>query len=370
MKTTAKSRLVSSFIILVIFFLSSCTKETTDLPKVKTIMVTDITYFAASVSVEITNDGGNPITEKGICWSTNVNPSMSDNVIPYSGKDLKFACVIKNLLINTNYNVRAYAVSGNETIYGENMSFKTLDENTLPTSVAPLLVHKWTVFTWPYNAYYPAYTGTNNVNGKLAAPCGPTTLARVLAYWGNHIKATGEIDALTSNGDVRFKVNLDTININYANLPSTLSSNSSSTQIKDVAKLFLVAGAVGLTNYMDVATPGDIYIAGLKKHFNLSPDVRFAKRWEYSKENWILMLKKELAYGRPVMIAARKSTSPKPWENGSVEGHWFNIEGYDAQSRFYIDYNYQGAGFKGYYDVDNFGEYNSYGLAVIGFKPK
>ncbi len=369
MKTTVKSGVVSSFIIFVIFLLTSCNNETTDLPSVKTIMVTDVTYFAASVTVEIKTNDESPITERGICWSTNTNPSMSDNVIRYSGKELKFSCEIKNLVINTNYNVRAYAVNKNGTSYGENLPFKTLDESTLPVSVAPLLVHKWTVFTWPYNAYYPLFTGKNNVNGRLAAPCGPTTLSRVLGYWGNKIKATGKVDALTSNQTVRFTVDLDTININYSNLPLTLSSYSSSMEIKDVAKLFLMAGAVGLTNYMDVATPGDSYIAGLKKYFKVSPDVHFAKRWEYSKEDWIQMLKKELAYGRPVMIAARKSTSPKPWENGNVEGHWFNIEGYDAQDRFYIDYNYQGAGFRGYYDVDDFGEYNSYGLAVIGFKP-
>jgi len=363
---------------LLLLVISSCSKDTGDIdgglknnstPTVKTGDVSNIIFTGAKISVQITASGGSSITEKGICWSVNANPTKSDNVVTNTGSVMSFFCDIRELQINTTYHVRAFASNDNGTSYGEDKSFKTPDENSLPVSVEPLLSTEWSVFTWPYNAYYPAFAGTNNVNGKYPAPCGPTTLSRVLAYWKGKIYGSGTIDGLTTTGDARFRLKFDTLVINYSNLQNTFGSSPSFDQYKDVAKLFLAAGAVGLTNKMDVGTPGDDYISALKTYFNVSSEVRFIKRWEYTKEDWIKLLKKELAYGRPLMIAARTATSPKPGDPGMVSGHWFNIEGYDSNNKFYINYNY-GQPFSGYYDVDDFGVYNSYGLVVIGFKPK
>jgi hypothetical protein len=370
MKTIITSVILGSLCVL----FHSCAKDSTGdngtTPSIKTVDVSDVIYTEAKVNVQITSDGGSTITEKGVCWSLNDNPSKTDHVVVSTSSETSFSCEITDLQINTSYKVRAYAVNEKGISYGEVLSFKTLDENSLPVSISPLIKVKWTVFTWPYNVYYPIFNGTNNVNGKLAAPCGPTTLSRTLAFWNGKIRGKGRIDATTTGTSLKFVVNLDTININYSNLPVKLSSSSTPAQYKEVAKIFLTAGAVGLTNFMDVATPDDRYINALKTYLNVSKDVRFAKRWDYSKEEWIILLKKELANKRPVMIAARKATSPKPWESGNVEGHWFNIEGYTSENKFYIDYNYDGVGFRGYYDVDDFGEYNSYGLAVVGFKPE
>ena len=366
----------SLMILLALFSFYSCSKNENNekpieknAPNVKTVEVKDILYTGAKVTAQITSDGGASITGRGICWSVNANPTKTDNVITSASKDLTFICEISDLLANTSYHVRAFATNEKGTSYGEDVSFKTIDESSFPESVNPLLSTTWSVFTWPFNIYYPAYTGSSNVNGKYPAPCGPTTLSRVLAHWKGKIYGSGTVDALNTTNEVRFRLDFDTLKIDYNNLPNTISSSSSLSEYKDVAKLFFAAGAVCLTNFIDVGTPGDLYIAGLKKYFNVSSDVHFAKRWEYSKDEWIKLLKRELANGRPVMIAARKATSPKPGEPGNVEGHWFNIEGYNSEDKFYINYNY-GQPFKGYYDVDSFGVYNSYGLAVIGFKPK
>ncbi|MFA5849909.1 MAG: C10 family peptidase [Bacteroidales bacterium] len=378
MKHILESIKLNIGIALIFLVVSSCSKNTGDidggitnktLPAVKTGDVSNVIFTGARIAVQITSTGGSSITERGICWSVNANPSKSDNVVFSSNTTTAFVCVVSDLQINTTYHIRAFASNEKGTSYGEDKSFKTPDENSLPVSVEPLLSTEWSVFTWPYNAYYPAFTGTNNVNGKYPAPCGPTTLSRVLAYWKGKIYGSGTIDGLTTTGDARFRLKFDTLAINYNNLQNTFGSNPSFDQYKDVAKLFLAAGAVGLTNRMDVGTPGDEYIAALKTYFNVSSNVRFVKRWEYTKEDWIKLLKRELAYGRPLMIAARTATSPKPGESGMVSGHWFNIEGYDSNNKFYINYNYSQP-FSGYYDVDDFGVYNSYGLVVIGFGPK
>lgn len=340
------------------------------IPTVQTTTVKNILYTGAKVSASIQSDGHGTIVRRGICWSTHDLPCVTDSALEISGNAALYTCELSHLQINTTYHVRAFATNEVGTGYGQDVSFKTLAENVLPISVDPLLKVSWSVFTWPCNYYYPAYSGPNNINGKYPAPCGPTTLARVLAYWGGRMHGKGIINAMNTTNEVRFVLNLDSLSINYANLPATLR-NTSFSEYTDVAKVFWVAGAISLTNFADVGTPGDLYIQGLKQYLNVNPDVHFARRWDYSKEDWIQLLKNELAHGRPVMIAARTAASPAPWESGSVAGHWFNIEGYNAENKFYINYNYASPGaFKGYYDVDNFGEYKSYGLAVIGFKPE
>ncbi|PKO99439.1 MAG: hypothetical protein CVU13_05015 [Bacteroidetes bacterium HGW-Bacteroidetes-8] len=371
---------MSICVLLLITLLFSCSKEpsstgddseTKKAPSVKTLEIKNILYNSARISAQITSTGGSSVTERGICWSTTVNPVKTDNASKSEDFTASFTCVATGLAINTTYHARAYAVNVKGTSYGEDLTFKTLAENELPASIDPLLSTKWSVFTWPYNAFYPAYSGSNSINGKLPAPCGPTTLSRVLAFWKGQIFASGTIDALDSKGETRFKVNLDTIKINYNNLPVTFGATPTFDQYKDVAKLFLTSGAVGLTNLMDVATPGDAYINALKTYFNVDPQVKFAKRWEYTREEWINLLKTELAKGHPLMVVARTSDSPKPWEPGHVYAHWFNIEGYDSGNRFYIDYNFDPRQpFNGYYDVDDFGVYKAYPMVIINFKPR
>ena len=338
-------------------------------PVVKTAEVYDIMYTEAKVNAKIESDGGASITEKGTCWSLNPNPTLVDAHVASTSSDNQYYCTITDLKKNTTYHVRAYAINSAGVGYGEDLTLKTLEENELPTSVTPLIGSKWTVYTWPYNAFYPNFQGNNNIKGKYPAPCGPTALARLIGFWKGEIKGSGIVDAMNTWGEVRFTCKLDTLNINYNNIPNSFGSNPSESEYKDVAKIFLLAGAVGFTNKMDVGTPDDSFINGLKKYFNVSNEIRLAKRWEYSKEEWIKLLKTELAKGHPLMIAARTSDSPKPWEQGSIKGHWFNIEGYNSENKFYIDYNYAGDGFRGYYDIDALGEFNSYGIVVVGFYP-
>lgn len=340
------------------------------LPSVSSSSISNLTNTTLTFGGDVTNAGDSPVTSRGVCWSLSSNPKITDSKSE-SGTGLgSFSCNIAGLTPRTKYHIRSFATNSSGTSYGADISFFTLDNDMLPVSVAPLLTKNWTVFTWPYNIYYPAYSGQNAVNGKLAAPCGPTTLSRVLAYWNGRITASGTIDAYTTTNDCHFLVRLDTISINYNNLPAVLTSSSSPSEYRDVAKLFLVAGAVSLTNFIDVGTPGEQIINGFKRYFNVSDNVRFIKRWDYSKSQWIKLLKTELAAGRPLMIAARTLDSPDPGQPGNVAGHWFNIEGYNDKDEFYINYNYTGLGFSGYFDVDNFGEYCKSGLVVAGFEPK
>ena len=101
------------------------------MPFVTTNDVTDITAIAAVCGGNITDDGGFEVTARGICWSTNQNPSIIDmHTTDGTGAGI-FSSSITGLTIDTTYYVRAYATTSKGTSYGGIREFTT--QNGLAT---------------------------------------------------------------------------------------------------------------------------------------------------------------------------------------------------------------------------------------------
>ncbi len=75
---------VLGFLFLVTI-LHSCKKE--ELPNLSTSSVTNITAFSATGGGIITSDGNAEITSKGVCWSTEANPTTRSKTVNGSGTD-------------------------------------------------------------------------------------------------------------------------------------------------------------------------------------------------------------------------------------------------------------------------------------------
>ena len=90
----------------------------------------DITETTAIVSANITKAGVPSYTERGICWSTNSNPTVSNNkqTAIGSGQTGSYSCTITWLTANTTYYAKAYLIQDGATIYGNEISFKTKEE--------------------------------------------------------------------------------------------------------------------------------------------------------------------------------------------------------------------------------------------------
>ncbi|RQO65319.1 hypothetical protein DBR43_31240 [Pedobacter sp. KBW06] len=81
----------------------------------------------AATDVEVLTDGGNAVTEKGICWSTSANPTIANNKLKHNSTGTgKFRTMIKGLNEKTDYHVRAYAVNAKGVSYSADVSFKTI----------------------------------------------------------------------------------------------------------------------------------------------------------------------------------------------------------------------------------------------------
>jgi len=91
---------------------------------VSTLPVVNISTTATSGG-NITNNGGPPITQRGVVWSTTPNPTTANNnTIDGSGTG-SFSSTLTGLTANTTYYVRAYATNSAGTAYGNEVSFTT-----------------------------------------------------------------------------------------------------------------------------------------------------------------------------------------------------------------------------------------------------
>ena len=67
------------FIATVSLILSTSCEPVIQLPKVTTLVVSDITQNSAISGGIVIDDGGVGITECGVCWSLVPNPKIADN---------------------------------------------------------------------------------------------------------------------------------------------------------------------------------------------------------------------------------------------------------------------------------------------------
>jgi hypothetical protein len=99
-------------------------------PTLTTGTASNVTSVTASVNGEIGNVGSPAITEKGIVYGTNQNPTTSGNKVTISnGTSGAFSVDLAQLTPSTTYYARAYTISALGTFYGSEISFTTPDIN-------------------------------------------------------------------------------------------------------------------------------------------------------------------------------------------------------------------------------------------------
>ena len=101
---------------------------TSSLPELTTTPISDITETTATCGGNITDDGGSAVTERGVCWSTSTNTTITDNSTSDGSGAGTFISSISGLTANTTYYVRAYATNSVGTAYGDEVNFTTNDE--------------------------------------------------------------------------------------------------------------------------------------------------------------------------------------------------------------------------------------------------
>ena len=97
-----------------------------NLPILGVTSIICFTAATASVSGDISSDGGSAVIARGVCWSAATGPTIADNKSSDGTGISAFTSELTGLAGGTTYYVRPYATNSTGTSYGDELSFTTL----------------------------------------------------------------------------------------------------------------------------------------------------------------------------------------------------------------------------------------------------
>jgi len=112
------------------------------LPVISELRIETVLPFTAICSSGVFDNGGLEIIEKGFCWNTSGNPTVSDNKKIVTTSYSNFESTISNFSDHTEYFVKAYAKNAIGTQYSNEMSFYSIKE-------LPKVEHNGTLYAYP-----------------------------------------------------------------------------------------------------------------------------------------------------------------------------------------------------------------------------
>ncbi len=281
--------------------------------------------------------------------------------------------IIDNLDANTGqYLWNVSATSSNQClikIYDSNnpglndVSKNLFTVSPVLTAVEPLIPNTWKNYQWPYNAYFPE--DPNGINGHVGSACGHASLARILHYWEFPIIGNDEL-TFTDNGGHIWSANFGATTYNYDNMPNYLPENSTEAEYADVATL----------TYHAAISMHDIYGSGgdlnkmayaMSHYFNYKESTP-ALRKNYTKAEWTQLLMNELDHGRVLLVQGMTKAVLGNWrENNNIAGHWFHVDGYNAEGLFHGVLGYGDE--DGWYDIESLFDYYLNNGVLTGLEP-
>jgi hypothetical protein len=147
-----------------------------------------ITIFSATAGGYISDDGGTPLLEKGVCLSTRENPTINDTKVPQNGgDDTQFICNISDLKPDTHYYLKPYAITMGGVAYGDEREFKTYPLPVVKTGTVSEFTQTTArvdgVLTWSGPQMLVRHTGI--CYGTTSAPTYTGGLPFIFAPSGN-----------------------------------------------------------------------------------------------------------------------------------------------------------------------------------------
>jgi len=172
-----------------------------------TTALSGIGFDVALSGGNILSEGGSTVTARGVCWSTNVHPTVALATKTTNGTGSgSFSSSISGLSSATTYYVRAYATNSVGTTYGPELNFTTniLVATTKNTDALPACTTcDVTVES----------TGTLNVNTELVAQ------NLTLKADNNSSFSASVGNGITVNGNLRYVKTMDRIQWYFISFP-------------------------------------------------------------------------------------------------------------------------------------------------------
>ncbi|MCE5247946.1 hypothetical protein LLG88_13615 [bacterium] len=169
-------------------------------PSVQTVGLANIpSPTVLSVNGDVVDDGGGAIIERGICWSTSLNPTVADSKATADGTTGAFEATATGLSGGTGYHVRAYATNAVGTSYGADLavvagwgtylssshvSSSSAWSRTVTVKAGDLILvsyHQVTTGSFTHNA---PTDSQENAYTSIATVTNPAGAGRTSAFWG------------------------------------------------------------------------------------------------------------------------------------------------------------------------------------------
>jgi len=162
------------FLVVLMFGLFSCSKpgpiSTSPVAELTTTMISVITQHTAQGGGNVSSDGGHAVTTRGVCWSASHNPTTANSKTADGTGTGNYNSVLTQLLPNTIYYVRAYAVNSQGTAYGTEVTFMT--QQVSSTSVTDIDGNEYPVVTIGTQTWMKENLKTTRYRNGEAIPTG------------------------------------------------------------------------------------------------------------------------------------------------------------------------------------------------------
>lgn len=199
-----------------------------------------------------------------------------------------------------------------------------VEEQALPERVEPILQDGWYQDA-PNNNMCPL----DQKGNRCLVGCVATAMTQVMHYWEWPRKGMGSHEYVDVKGcGQKLSSNFEEHIYDWPNILDSYKGNYTSAQADAIALLSSDCGiAVNMTYGAESSGARSIYQPmALVNYFGYDRGIQMLFRDFYSLEEITLMLKKELAAGRPVLVSGYSN----------VGGHAFVIDGYDENDWFHL----------------------------------
>jgi uncharacterized protein (TIGR02145 family) len=200
-------------------------------PTVITTVISNITATSATTGGNVTSNGGNIVSARGVCYATTQNPTTSSSTIPSGSGTGSFIINLNGLTPATTYYVRAYATNSAGTSYGEQRTFTTTAQAPSVTTTAISNITD---------------SGATS-GGNVTADGGTTVTARGVCYATTQNPTTTNSTVASGSGTGIFTSNLTNLAPETVYYVRAYATNSAGTSYGEQHTFTTVAGAPTVT---------------------------------------------------------------------------------------------------------------------------
>ncbi|MCX6280017.1 MAG: T9SS type A sorting domain-containing protein [Bacteroidetes bacterium] len=209
-----------------------CIKNAATLSTVSTSSISGITATTAFGGGNVTGDGGEDVTARGVVWSTTPNPTITSYVgITSNGTGLgAFTSNLTALAPGTIYYVRAYATNSIGTAYGLGIEFMTMP--------SILTVSGLTINSGTDTCFNAAQTiNVSNITVKTGGSATFISGGNILLQTATKVENGGYLKASITTNSSYCMLNKSAITLNEEELPKEIKT----AEMNEAVALFAIS---------------------------------------------------------------------------------------------------------------------------------